>query len=80
MLKSSHKRFTILFTYVMKGDKGRKIRSKRVNFGKKGVEEYIDNKDKYKRQVMMSRIKNYHNPFKPNFWKINLLNRGNEMK
>jgi hypothetical protein len=60
---------------VQIGWKSDKANGKRIiGFGKKGVMEYIDHGDKTQRDKVIKSLKNYDSPFKPNFYKLFLLN------
>ena len=65
------KRFFISFVYK----KDDQIHKKTVKFGKIGVLDYIDHKDKAIRDKVLSQMKNYYNPFKSNYWRFHLLNQ-----
>jgi len=40
----------------------------------------VDTGDELDKRILMTRIKNYDNPFKSNFWRVNLLNNHASMK
>jgi len=73
-LKYSKRRFTVHMKYYMKNDPLKKVKSKKINFGNPKHLDFIDHKDKVKREIEMSKLRSYSSPFKPNFWRVYLLN------
>jgi len=65
------KKYWLDILYMKDGKK----RKRRINFGKKGIEDYIDHLDPNRRENMISRMKQYDGPFKQNFYRLKLLNR-----
>lgn len=65
------KKYVITFRYT----DGSKVHQKTIKFGTQEQDDYIDHKDEKKREVTMTRIRNYDNPLKGNYWRYNLLNR-----
>ncbi len=55
-------------------DKENKIRKKTIRFGKKSVNDYIDDFDENKKKKIINKLGNTHNLFHPNFWRFHLLN------
>jgi len=60
-------------TFVYKQNDG--IHKKTVKFGKKGVQDYVDHKNRERRDLDLARMKSYYNPFKGNYWRFYLLNQ-----
>ena len=65
------KKYVITFRFT----DGQRIHQKTIKFGTQEQDDYIDHKDEKKREVTMTRIRNYDNPLKGNYWRYNLLNK-----
>jgi len=57
-----------------------KIHKKRVNFGAKDEEDFVDHLNQRKKHQFMRKIRNYHDPFQSNFWRVKLMNTKPTMK
>ena len=73
-LKKCSRKYTIKFKYYAKKDPNKKIKTKTINFGHVLQDDYVNHKDRQRRRILMSRIRNYDTPFKSNFWRVYLLN------
>lgn len=64
---------------IYSDEKGNK-HNKTVRFGKYGKEDYLDNKNEENKKRLTSKLSNTHNLFHPNFWRLNILNSGDDLK
>ncbi len=60
--------------YADVNSKIKKMRTKRVNFGRRDVVEYVDSQDELDKRMNLLKLKKFENPFKTNFWRYHLLN------
>lgn len=54
--------------------------NKTIRFGKHGKEDYLDNKNEENKKKITAKLSNTHNLFHPNFWRLNILNGGDDLK
>ena len=69
--KSIKKRYKLNLEYA---DNNNKLRKKTIRFGKNGVQEFIDDQNDEKKNRLLSKLGNTHNPLHANFWRFHLLN------
>lgn len=60
-------------------EKGEK-HNKTIRFGKHGKEDYLDNKNEENKKKVTAKLSNTHNLFHPNYWRLNILNSGDDLK
>lgn len=61
-------------------EKDGKNHTKTIRFGKKNKYDYLDDLDEKKRDKLVGKLGNTHNPLHPNFWRYHLLNTGDDLK
>lgn len=54
--------------------------NKTIRFGKHGKEDYLDNKNEENKKKITAKLSNTHNLFHPNYWRLNILNSGDDLK
>lgn len=71
------RKYKIKLTYL---DKNGEKHSKTIRFGKHGKEDYLDNKNEDSKKKITAKLSNTHNIFHPNYWRLNILNTGDDLK
>lgn len=71
------KKYKIHLQYV--DEKGIK-HNKTIRFGKHGKDDYLDHKNIDQKNKLTAKLCNTHNIFHPNYWRLNLLNSGEDLK
>lgn len=54
--------------------------NKTIRFGKQGKDDYLDHKNIEQKNKLTAKLCNTHNVFHPNYWRLNLLNSGEDLK
>lgn len=54
--------------------------TKTIRFGKQGKDDYLDHKNMDQKNKLTAKLCNTHNIFHPNYWRLNLLNTGEDLK
>ena len=72
--KGCHRKYQVRLEYVNKGDTQAKLHRKVIMFGDQNQQDYVDNQDPKTKQLVMARLRKYHSPLQPNFYRYHLLN------
>lgn len=70
------RKYKIQITYGQDG----KDHTKTIRFGDIRKSDFIEDKDENKKNKLLSKLGNTHNVLHPNFWRLHLLNQGNDVK
>ncbi len=71
----NHPKYKKKYFIVIVYKQGGKIKRKTIKFGDKEKDDFIDHKSKERKDKTLSSMKNYHSPFKGNYWRYHLLNK-----
>lgn len=71
------KKYKIQLSY---NENGGKEHSKTIRFGDIRTPDYVDDRDEVKRNRVLAKLGNTHNVLHPNFWRLHLLNQGDDIK
>jgi hypothetical protein len=70
--KNCHKKYQVNVQFHTKSDA--KSRQKTILFGDTAQIDYVDTRDEKTKDAVLSRLRKYHNPLEPNFYRFKLLN------
>ncbi len=73
----SNKKYKIHLDYY---DGNKKLHRKTIRFGKKTDSDYIDHKDRTKKNKLSAKLGNTHNLFHGNYWRWHILNGDGDLK